>query len=253
MNNKEIKKSLQEYKVPKYDVSAFEKTIKTIHELTLTNTDKRMNSIDFFISQIGFIRKRTWIIQFLVLCTVCIFLFSMSADSNSFYNTLSLISIASPLFVLTNIEELSKVYNSSILEIEFSTKNTLHKIIATRMLVFGVSDLLFMFIILISAKQIIDVDILYIIIYILVPFNLMCTGCMEIINRNKGKHTNYYCMIYGVSLVLLIVTLSSFRNSIYQFEVINQWLIVFLVTSVTLIYEIRKTWRHLCSFENIII
>lgn len=60
--------------------------------------------------------------QFLILCTICIFLFSTSADSNSFYNSLSLISIASPLFVLTNIEELTKVYNSSILEIEFSTK-----------------------------------------------------------------------------------------------------------------------------------
>ncbi|PBH56219.1 hypothetical protein BGV07_11085, partial [Clostridioides difficile] len=145
------------------------------------------------------------------------------------------------------------VYNSSILEIEFSTKNTLHKIIATRMFIFGISDLLFMIIILVSAKQIIDVNILYIIIYILVPFNLMCIGCMEIINRNKGKHTNYYCMIYGISLVLLIVTLSNFRDNLYQFEAINQWLIVFLVTAVTLIYEIRKTWRHLCSFENIII
>ncbi|MBY2523519.1 hypothetical protein KWY07_18275, partial [Clostridioides difficile] len=63
----------------------------------------------------------------------------------------------------------------------------------------------------------------------------------------------YYCMIYGISLVLLIVTLSNFRDNLYQFEAINQWLIVFLVTAVTLIYEIRKTWRHLCSFENIII
>lgn len=253
MNNKEIKRSLQKYKVPKYDSSALEKTIKTIHELTLNNTDKRMNNKDFFISQIGFIRKRTWIMQFLILCTICILLFSTSTDSNSFYNTLSLISIASPLFVLTNIEELTKVYNSSILEIEFSTKNTLHKIIATRMLIFGISDLLFMIIILVSAKQIIDVNILYIIIYTLVPFNLMCIGCMEIINRNKGKHTNYYCMIYGISLVLLIVTLSNFRDNLYQFEAINQWLIVFLVTAITLIYEIRKTWRHLCSFENIII
>ncbi len=46
MNNKEIK-SLQKYKVPKYDSSALEKTIKTIHELTLNNTDKRMNNKDF--------------------------------------------------------------------------------------------------------------------------------------------------------------------------------------------------------------
>ncbi len=117
MNNKEIKRSLQKYKVPKYDSSALEKTIKTIHELTLSNTYKRMNNKDFFISQIGFIRKRTWIMQFIILCTICIFLFSTSVDSNSFYNSLSLISIASPLFVLTNIEELTKVYNLSLIHI----------------------------------------------------------------------------------------------------------------------------------------
>ncbi|NMS89348.1 hypothetical protein HGQ85_05360 [Clostridioides difficile] len=253
MKNKKLKESLYEYKVPKYNVSALEKTVKAIHELTFNHADKRMNSIEFFISQIGFIRKRTWIIQFLVLCIICLFLFNTSRDSNSLYNTLSLISATFPLFILTNIEELAKVYNSSVLEIEFSTKNTLHKIIATRMLVFGISDLLFMLIILISAKQTINLNVLYIIIYILVPFNLMCIGCMEIINKNKGKNTNYYCMIYGVSLVLLIFTLGTFRKSIYQFESINQWLIVFMVTSAILVYEIRKTWRHIRSFENIIV
>lgn len=108
MNNKEIKRSLQKYKVPKYDSSALEKTIKTIHELTLSNTYKRMNNKDFFISQIGFIRKRTWIMQFIILCTICIFLFSTSADSNSFYNTLSLISIASPLFCADKYRRINK-------------------------------------------------------------------------------------------------------------------------------------------------
>ncbi|MCC0679487.1 hypothetical protein IC218_04340 [Clostridioides sp. ES-S-0005-03] len=253
MNKKKIKKSLMEYTVPKYEVSAFEKTIKTIHKMTFSNADKRMNSIDFFISQIGFIRKRTWIIQFLVLCTICALLFNTSRDNNSFYEILSLVSVAVPLFILTNIEEIAKVYNNSVLEIEFSTKNTLHKIIATRMIVFGVSDLLFMCVILLLAKQIIDINTLYIIIYILVPFNLMCIGCLEIINRNRGKSTNYYCMIYGTSLVLLIFMLGTFKNSIYQFESIEQWLIIFLVTSVILIHEIKKTWKHLCSFENIII
>lgn len=111
-----------EYTVPKYEVSAFEKTIKTIHKMTFSNADKRMNSIDFFISQIGFIRKRTWIIQFLVLCTICALLFNTSRDNNSFYEILSLVSVAVPLFILTNIEEIAKVYNNSVLEIEFSTK-----------------------------------------------------------------------------------------------------------------------------------
>ncbi|UWD47318.1 hypothetical protein NYR90_12270 [Clostridioides difficile] len=253
MNNKKIKESLMEYTVPKYEASAFQNTIETIHRITFNSADKRMNSIDFFISQIGFIRKRTWIIQLLVLCTICSLLFNSAKETNSFYEMLALVSVAAPLFILTNIEEIAKVYNNSVLEIEFSTKNTLHKIIATRMIVFGVSDLLLMSIILLLAKQIIDINILYIIIYILVPFNLMSIGCLEIINRNKGKHTNYYCMIYGISLVLLIFMLATFKNSIYQFEAIDQWLIIFLVTSVILTYEIKKTWKHLCSFENIII
>lgn len=245
MKNQELKNILDEYTVPNFDDEIMNKTIENIHNMNLYNFDRKTDNKKFLISQIGFIRKRIWIMQFLILFIVCTFFIKEYRQANISYEFFSLISMVSPLFVLINVQEIARVYYHSMLEIELATKYSLQKAVITRLIIFGVIDLIGILIITIFASKSMEISFSRAIVYSLVPFNLICIGCMFIIEKSKGKNIKKYCIMYGILLMGITRFLGAARFHIYDNNEFIKWINICIITAFVLNFQFRKMYKNI--------
>ncbi|SHK28239.1 hypothetical protein SAMN02745163_03559 [Clostridium cavendishii DSM 21758] len=254
MNNKEreIKEMLNKYSVPSYDKDAPMKVIEFIHENSLSIPKFRTSNKQFVISQIGFIRKRTWALQLIILGFLCLGFYNVGTGDVLNFRTFSLMSILAPLLLIINVEEISRIYNKSMLEIEFSTRNSIKKVLVTRMLILGVVDCILLIIMMIFAGNLTNVSILRVIMYTLVPFNFVCIGFMKLMNYFKGKELNYACMAYSVLLIAVLLFARVDDLGIYTQEFITGWILIYVVTTIMFSVEVKKVIRRLENFDDVI-
>ncbi|EKS4343800.1 hypothetical protein [Clostridium sporogenes] len=254
MNKKEeeIRNMLDNYCVPSYDEDAPMKAIEFIHKNYSSIPKFRTSNKQFILSQIGFIRKRTWIFQILILALICSAFYNIGTENSLSFETFSLISILSPLLLIINVEEISRVYYKSMLEIEFSTKNSLKKVLATRMLILGITDFIVLIIMMIFAGKLMNIGALRVIMYTFVPFNLVCIGCMQLMKYFKGRELNYACTTYSVLLMLIFLLEKINDLGIYAQNFISSWILIYVITTVIFAFQIRKLWIRLDLFDDVI-
>ncbi|EJO5347388.1 hypothetical protein NRP93_001466 [Clostridium botulinum] len=254
MNKKEeeIRNMLDNYCVPSYDEDAPMKAIEFIHKNYSSIPKFRTSNKQFILSQIGFIRKRTWVFQILILALIWSAFYNIGTEDSLSFETFSLISILSPLLLIINVEEISRVYYKSMLEIEFSTKNSLKKVLATRMLILGITDFIVLIIMMIFAGNLMNISTLRIIMYTFVPFNFVCIGCMQLMKYFKGRELNYACTTYSVLLMLIFLLEKINDLGIYAQNFISSWILIYVITTVIFAFQIRKLWIRLDLFEDVI-
>lgn len=254
MNKKEreIKDMLNNYYVPDHDKAAPIRAIEFIHENSLSIPQFRTSNKQFILSQIGFIRKRTWIFQIIILGLLCFGFYNIGIPNSLNFKTFSLMSILAPLLLIINVDEISRVYNKSMLEIEFSTKNSLKKVLVTRMLILGITDCIALIIMMIFAGNLINISILRVIMYTLVPFNLVCIGSMKLMKHFKGKELNYACVTYSVLLMAVLLLGRLDDLGIYGQEFISSWILIYVITTIIFAFEMKKMWDRLGLFDDVI-
>ena len=254
MNKKEreIKDKLNNYDVPSHDNDAPMRVIEFIHENSLSIPKFRTNNKQFILSQIGFIRKRTWIFQIVILALMCLGFYNMTSQNSLNFKTFSLISILAPLLLIINVDEISRIYNKSMLEIEFSTRNSLKKVLVTRLIILGVTDCIALIIMMIFAGNLMNISILRVIMYTLVPFNLVCIGCMKLMKYFKGNELNYACVIYSALLMAMLLLGRSNDLGIYAQDFILSWIIMYAITTVIFALEMKTMWNRLGFFDEVV-
>ncbi len=254
MNNKEkeIKDMLNNYSVPSYDEDAPMNAIEFIHKNYSSIPKFRTSNKQFILSQIGFIRKRTWAFQILILALICSAFYNIGSENSLSFEAFSLISILSPLLLIINVEEISRIYYKSILEIEFSTKNSLKKVLATRMLILAITDCIVLIIMMIFAGSLMDISALRLIMYTFVPFNLVCIGCMQLMKYFKGRELNYVCTAYSFLLMLIFGLLKINGLGIYAQNFISSWISTYIITVIIVVIEMKRLWNRLDLFDDVI-
>ncbi|MCB2339155.1 hypothetical protein [Clostridium estertheticum] len=254
MNKKEreIKDMLNNYDVPSHDNDAPMRVIEFIHENSLSIPKFRASNKQFILSQIGFIRKRIWIFQIIILGLLCLGFYNIRTQDSLNFRTFSLISILAPFLLIVNVDEISRVYNKSMLEIEFSTKNSLKKVLVTKMLILGITDCIALIIMMIFAGNIMNISILRVIMYTLVPFNLVCIGCMKLMKYFNGNELNYACVTYSALLITILLLGRLNDLGIYAQDFILSWIILYAITTVIFALEMKTMWNRLGLFDEVI-
>lgn len=251
MKQRNIERKLMQYYVPDYDEKVMHNTIDTIHRMKIDFPQARMKQIEFIITQIRFIRKRIWAAHLFVLILFGYFLFTNKIIIDFNFNEIAVLSIAMPLMVLCSLSDFTKAAYHNMVEIEFTTRNSLSKVLSAKMLIFGVLDMLIFTVLVAVANRTTSVDLLQLIIYGLVPFNLICIGCMEIMKRSYGSKVNMYCLIYGCTLMLIILMGGTVKYNLYTVDYFNIWIIVFLFSSILFIYKIKWLKKSVKCFDDV--
>ena len=111
------------------------------------------------------------------------------------YAILTFILIVSILFF---IDELFKSFTTGMWELEQTLKYELRQHTIVKLLIMGLIDMILVFLMSIIVQPTLSISLLNILLYLLVPYNLICIILFSILTMWRNKCT---IMFYGLLLV----------------------------------------------------
>lgn len=186
----------------------------------------------FILSQVGFIRKRTWALQLLLFIAFITWISRQGAILAENGAICILCACMAPLLVLINVGDFARIYHGGMLEVELATRYSLPKVIAARMLIFGIVDMLLLVAEAAVGAQVSQTALTVLLLYCLTPFCFVCVICMELLRRmNPTQFTQAILVSIGILVLFLIFPMGRWQtqgthwlSKIYSAEGRRYWI-----------------------------
>lgn len=200
--------------------------------------ESHLSGLDFLFQQAGFIRKRYWLFQAIVLLFLWWFLFM---NGSTAYAQRSM-GIMAPVFVILLFPELWKNQNNASMEIEAASCFSIRRIYAARMLLFAIVDILMLSLFFLTAAFTLKLTIGSVIVQFFLPMDVTCCICFGSLCSNKAD-SGYLAFI--MSLIWIAVwTLIVMQESVYRLITAPVWGAMILLSIIYLIYSIHRVWKN---------
>ncbi len=189
---------------------------------------KNPTLFDFTISQLGYIRKRFWVLSVLLMVALNIFYLHVQIGTES----VVILSFGIPLFTLLSVSEIYKSSAYNMEELEISCKYDLGRITLIRLCIIGSFQFVAIVFLMIIFKDKTHFGNLRFIMYAITPFLLNTYLSLGIANYYKNQDSVYVCS--GVTVVISsIMYLSNYYTTIYSDKYVLIWCsAIFIVTSL---------------------
>lgn len=203
---------------------------------------------EFLLSQLGFINKTviSWQSVWLLLFVYAMWNGELLHLSNEL---LYILSMAPPVLLLVTVEEISRVYNRSMLEIEYATKYSLRKVVMGRMLLLNGCNGILLVIGIVYAGRRIGLILLHALTYSLTPFMLMMLLLLIMMKKWKGRQLLYGGISIYAALAAVIFWGRTEPLNIYNPDYLKLWIAMLSGCTLGAGYQIRKLWKMLGHFE----
>lgn len=196
---------------------------------------KKPTNLNFAFSQLGYIRKRFWILSILLLVLLNIFYLNLQQGKEA----VGFLSAIIPFLTLFSFSEIYKSRSHNMCELEASCKYDLGRLTLIRLCIIGAFQFALILGLLIIFKNKTQFGNLRFIIYTITPFLLSTYLSFSIVNHYKSQESLYICS--GVTLVISsLVFLSNFNSKIYSNSYLVTWYGVFFMALLLLVKEIYK-------------
>ena len=248
MRRKELRDCLEQYTVPEYDPERLQFLIREAEEIPPHPERERMTAGKFFLNQLRFIRGRTWILKIIITAILIIGVFM--EDRRSGQMVWPLFSMISPLLCLVHARELCNICQPGMMELQLTARNSPAKVFLIRMIVFGVCDVAELFLISIWGGRLFSDVTGKMVLYSIVPYLFMCTGCLVILDRCREENVLLGCVVWGclLSAVIFCTTVSGW--DIYGTDTGTAWLLAGIITFFVLLWQAGKLMRKMGGNQN---
>ena len=230
MRDKALKKKLQQLHIPQYDEYKLEKVIVEAKKIDLFSGNQRMTNTEFFLNQLGFISKKVWSLKAFFSISILYLILAKDVYSNNW------------------------VFQPGMFEIQMATKHSFSKVLMIRLIVFGIFDLLFLICSTIILSLVKETVIWQIILYGIVPYEIMCFGCMYILNKCHEENILLYSTTLGICLSSIIIILKISGVELFATCYFAIWLVFGLIAVSGIGVEIKqllkKTGGNLNEISN---
>ncbi len=219
------------------------KTSFALQEPKDSEIEKFVNSISYpkarfrqvLFSQIGYIRKRVWLLFALCVC----FAFFYAEFLGVPENIVSGVSAILPFISLCIITEVYKSTAHNMEEVELSCKHNLPKIILMRLGILGaVSFAVLALLIAIVGKN--DYGTLRNTVYIAVPYLLTSYISLLIVSNFRTKETLYICAAVSGAISIFALIANTNYKFIYNANLTFAWVICFAMLNGLLFFSLVK-------------
>ncbi|MGL4336432.1 MAG: hypothetical protein ACRCST_06005 [Turicibacter sp.] len=214
--------------VPKANPVHLQDTIRKARQIVIETEDSGLTFWEFYFQQFGFIRKKVWLIQFIILLFCGLKLYYDPASVQA----ISWISSIAPLIFLAGMAELSRTYTYGTMEIELSTPYTLKQLMMSRISILGLIDILSITSLCLIIGANTSLQFYTVFVYICVPFMVTCFGCLWLLNRFKNKECNYYCFALGIFIMVGVSMATAFLPKLYLASSLWIWNVMLIIAII---------------------
>lgn len=241
-NYKKMKSILNEYKVPDIPDHVLDHVFnETEKRLDFQEITDRSSWIQQILGQIRYISVPFWIAQITAIVFTIIVAMQMAPDKTSLRHIILMIFPMVSILSLYGIPEITKSHFYNMVEIESVCKKGYAKMIETRMLIIGLVEMTVILAISIFLGSYFKQDILILLVYGLVPFNLVHTTGLYVAQKFQSKYGVYLFIFLDILVgVTLDYIINRARAPISGNGIQNLWTFLFLITLAMLCYQIYK-------------
>ena len=206
------------------------------NEFLMNVSYPKTSNLDFFFSQILYIRKIFWCLSALIAVAV-IFLIQVFDVA---FNTIVILSSFLPFLVVISVAEISKSISYNMAEIEMSCKYNLNKITLVRLSLIGSFHFIILFCMVILFAHSSEYSFLQFLLYSITPFLLCAYLSLYISNRFFSDDIAYICAgVAGVVSISVFLLTTNFKM-IYSQRIVLFWCLTFVFTLISLLKEINN-------------
>ena len=236
MRNSLLKKQLK---------SAFDAPLPERKEQFLSQLDyPRASRLDFARSQAGYIRKRVWILSFILFIGTFLGLYVTKTPASFIW----IVSSVLPFISLVSIGEIARSATYKMDELEMSCKYNLLEVTIIRLGILGVTNLAVIIGILLLFIGRTNFGLIRLGLYLFTPYLLTCYGTIFAINRLKSRDTMYVCAGVTVFVSMLNTLLRMQISENYTGRYGLFWamsLVILVLLSVKEIVKLIKKMEEL--------
>ena len=196
----------------------------------------KATQFDFIKSQIGYIRKRVWILSGILILAVLYYAF-FTFDSR-YLNILWTISSLLPFIALISITEIARSTSYRMQELEMSCKHRFSEVVLARLGILGSLNIIVFVIIIGVLVGKTDYSLIQFSLYILTPYMVTCM--LSLLTLEHFSETNYVCGGISCFVSILNNILIYSYHIIYTDAYLHFWIILFTILVVTVIIQINK-------------
>lgn len=190
---------------------------------------------EFLVTQAGYIRKRFWILSFILIITIIIVLRLYPVTLEA----VGIISAVLPLLTILSIVEIQRSRSCNMAEIEMSCKHNLVEVVLIRLAAVMSFHLILITILLIFINGSSDLKLYAIICHVTLPFLLCSYLSVYLINRIKALEGIYVCGAV-TGFISLCTAVSAGKLYLYEQKYSQIWGMAAAVTVVLFILETVK-------------
>ncbi len=248
INERKIREDLASFSVPSYDPERMEKTIRLSKAAYCERQAvTRIGFWKFLSMQLRFIGKWVWLAQAALLLLILPAISRVPLSEDEMRLIFRILSCAVPLLAFLGFPEILKSYANGMAEIESCTRFSMRRLMGARMLILGLADLCCLTVILVASAASSGTPVLRMILYLFVPFNVTCCGCLTVLDHVKSRQGGVFCAAVCV-LCIAIFSRLSFVREYYEAAATGVWAVLFFGSLVYFALELLHVFR---SFDRL--
>ena len=250
INERKIREDLNSYSVPAYDPEKLVETIGLAKKAYCERQESIRTGFWQFLSlQFRFIGKWVWLAQAALLLLVLLAIDQRSSSVSEMRPVFLIFSFVAPTVAFLGFPEILKSYAHSMAEIEGCTRFSMRRLMGARMLILGLADLCCMTVILAVSAASTGTPVLRMILYLFVPFNVTCCGCLTVLDHVKSRQGGAFCAAICIFCIVIFMRLS-FVKEYYEAAATGAWAVFFFSSLAYFIVELIHAFRSFnCLFS----
>ena len=256
MKERAIEKRLREYAAACERILPEEKEERIRALLQIASKPCTRGTIwDFVLEQVGYLGRYCLIWQALWIALFCFLMRNGVLDflgGEGGNGTLVMISLLPPILVLLTVEEITKVYQRSMLEIEYATKYSLQGVIMTRMSVLCAFHSVILCVCIWICQARLDSGMGRLLVYGFTPMIVVTGALLKLMQYCQGELLrNAVVGVYGLAVVLALVGNTGYFGW-FQPDYFKIWCVVCFVGIVFGIWQFVCLHRKLSGYEQLV-
>lgn len=256
MKQKDIRKKLKEYGVLSRSICPEEKESRIEKLLLMEPTLYTRGSLwDFILEQAGYLERYCliWQILWMLLFLILVQLGGMQLqEKESREGVLVLFSLLPSLLVLLTVEEITKVYQKTMLEIEYATKYSLKSVVMIRMAVLCIFNFLILTASIFWGNMFAAFNVTKLLVYSFTPVILMMGIMLKLMQYCQGEILRN-AVIGGYVLMAALAVFNYVKQlGWYRPESFRIWCIVCIAGAIFALRQFVLLNRKLTNCEYIL-
>ncbi len=226
----------------KKDISDFtpqrlEETIALSKKIVMEGQkDKEAGMFQFVFGQMRFISAGTWMIRAGMLLGMIFVLYAVHDNGRKQID--QMLSVVTPILVLSGIPEIWKNIRFHAVDIEICTRFGLKKAYMARFLIMGMTDLCMVTILTVMGSRWLSISFYQIAVWFLVPYNSTLMICLSMTAFTKHK-SEYLTEAVGALWMAAVYWLTGYVK-IYEKVQLFLWGILLVISFVYIGFVIGK-------------